>query len=361
MAKEQTTHRTLTPEEVARRKATMEGGDPAKAAPRPATIQTSEHGGPTESFDSRLTRVKEAIPPWAIDYDRDGYPDGIVGRSGRNLRQRALATNKQTRENMAAMAASSVANKRPGQRVGIYSLGTDSFRQDQIGYRDRLRARLTALEMLEDADEDEPVDPRVRALAFMPVRSHGSTGVPGGSPGGTSRPSHPSVRQPDRPPTSLEQAMMAPRTPTTGFQNVGAKKARIAIPIPPGPDGGGDGGIITPPPAGNVGPYGTVRRGSLGNVPAQGTQQPDGSFVVTNPFAAVEPEDETDENKSKPKTVDHAKQQAKSTEHGKSSEQARATEHTKAPEHAKPHEPAKAAEHTKPPEHGKPHEHHDKK
>ena len=126
--------------------------------------------------------------------------------------------------------------------------------------------------------------------------------------------------QPQRRFTPLEQSMMAPQTPTTGFVNKGAA---IAVPGP---------GVIPkkprvpveegeePPVPGPEGPFPTSHRGSFGTVPIQGTVQPDGSFTVGG-VTATPPE----EGKK-------AKDQGKPHEPSKH-------------EPAKPHEPPKHPEH----------------
>jgi hypothetical protein len=308
MAKAHTSTRPLTPEEQARRKKALGKGDSDETEEEPGDLSSG-------NYDRRVALAATAHGPMAVDYDRDGYPDAIVGRSGRNLTQRASAVSNAP-GNPVLATASQIISHRGG---GTLSRGTDGFGQGQIGYRDRLRARLTAAAAVEDADEDDPIDPKVRAMAGMPVLSHGGTGVPGARP--ASSHSRPVVLGPGpKPyPTPLEQAKMAPRTPITGFQNTGAQKlTTIAVP---------------PPGSGVPGrPGGTVRRASYGNVPAQGTSQPGGAFVVHGAGEAEEPE-EPGEGKSKAKPHEPAK----------------------AHEHAKPHEPAKAHEHAKHPEH------HDKK
>jgi len=243
--------RPLTDEEKARRQAAM----------TPST-------GPYENYAARMERAAAAPGPMRVDYDRDGYPDAIVGRSQRNLPMLAGRRADPTVQ-MAARG------QRGGGYSGVYTLGMDGYRQDQIGYRDRLRGQLAAAAMVAEAGDDPKavaqLDARTRTMAAVPVRSHGGTGVPGGTPAlrvtpvvrpGTIR-STPAGRRY----TPLEQAETAPRP--------------LKLPPPSvAPTQAGGGGL--------PGPHGTIRRASYGNVPIQGTLQDDGSFIVHGPGGAGE-------------------------------------------------------------------------
>jgi hypothetical protein len=361
--------RSLTPEEVARRKAALEGGEPAMRI-RPVSTQTSGHSGPVENYTARLERAAEAIPPSAIDYDRDGVADTIVGRGSRNVAQQARGATA-----LDSNPATGLVSQRAGHRGNPYSLGVDGFSQNQVGYRDRLRARIDAAAQVADAEDETELDPRTRLMAKMDVPSHGSTGVPGGLPTDAVVSPPPADAAltvgMERRPTPTEQAIMAPQTPHTGFANRGAQlTAKRPKPFDAdddtgdgGEEGGGD--LPTSPP-GNAGPFGTVRRSSYGSVPVQGTAQEDGSFVVGGPAQPPAPP----EGRSKSVPAEHAR----SHEHAKPHEhtaKAAAAEHLKSAEHtAKSAEhTAKSAEHTaktaehvaKPHEHPKHPEHHDKK
>jgi hypothetical protein len=331
---EEKPQRTLTPEEAARRKAALEGGAPAQVRTSPVQ-QTSDHGGPVQGYLQRLERAAQVPSPMAIDYDRDGYPDALVGRSGRNLDQRIKQVDAEAKMHRTAEYAGQVG------RGAVYAVGSDGYRQDQIGYRDRLRARVDAMTEVAEAEGD-PVDPEVQALADLGVASHGSTGVPGGTPAGAlAPPDVPEATMQVKRPTPLEQAMMAPQTPTTGFVNKGAA---IAVPGPgvipkkPKPPGGGEGGEggegeeTGPPVQGPEGPFPTSHRGSFGNVPVQGTAQPDGTFTVGNVTATPPPED------------------AKTKAHGKPSEPVK---HEPAKHEPPKHEPAKHEPPKHPEHHGK--------
>jgi hypothetical protein len=285
MAKEPATHRTLTPEEQARRKATMSGNPPKG---KPDVAQVSEHGIPLGVHQERMALAAQVPSPIGIDYDRDGYPDAIVGRSGRNFRQRARHANGETQISLeAATAAASLIAARRRDGRGAYAPGDVGTRQDQIGYRQRARIRFEAIARAEKTDQVEP------------------TLVPKYTP--------------------AEEAAMAPRTPLTGFASKGAQRATTVKPRLPG-----DGEEVPPP----VGPYATVRRASFGTVPTQGTIQPDGSFAVGGGGEGTSP----------PIAIPTAKDHAKAGEH------TRPVEHAKPAEHAKPveHKPAEHAKHPEP-------------
>lgn len=322
MAKEHAPQRSLTPEEQARRKATMGGANPLKGK---ADGEQPSGPVPIEAHKARLERAAQIPGPMVIDYDRDGYPDAIVGRSGRNFRQRAHAANKENPVSMEAAldAAKAIAGRRRDGR-GAYAPGDVGYQQNQMGYRERARVRLEAVAKAEPG-EDKPILPKVKY-------------------------------------TSAEQAAIAPRTQLTGFENKGAQRAAVgdreragvAIPIP----GPGDE---------TIGPIPAVRRASFGSIPAQGTMQDDGSFAVS-----TTPPETPEEGKSGPKTAGHAMKphehaakvtEHKSHEHDKQADHVKSAEHTvkvaeqtlKSAEHT-----AKSAEHAKPHEHGKPPEPHKK-
>jgi hypothetical protein len=366
--------RSLTPEEVARRKAALEGGEPATRI-RPVSTQTSGHSGPVENYTARLERAAEAIPPSAIDYDRDGVADTIVGRGSRNVAQQARGATA-----LDSNPATGLVSQRAGHRGNPYSLGVDGFSQNQMGYRDRLRARIDAAAQVADAEDETELDPRTRLMAKLDVPSHGSTGVPGGLPTDAVVSPPPADAAltvgMERRPTPTEQAIMAPQTPHTGFANRGALLTDKKPKPPGGGEGGGEegggeegGGELPVSPPGNAGPFGTVRRSSYGSVPVQGTAQEDGSFVVGGPAQPPAPP----EGRSKSIPAEHARphEHAKSSEHARAAEHVRSAEHTarsaehtaKSAEHtAKTAEHvAKAHEHPKPHEHTKHPEHHDKK
>jgi hypothetical protein len=335
--------RTLTPEEVARRKATMEGGDPLKRASAPVPVTTGQVSGhsPREGFVRRMERATQAVDPQFVDYDRDGYPDAFVGRSGRQYTQRAQQANYRGRGGA----------PQPVIYGTTINLGNDGYRQDQIGYRDRLRGRLAALEALaeaeetkgkdKDKDKDEAAERRLRAMAHTAVPSHAKTGVGGGTP----RPfSHPDVAGPEamRPRyTPTQQALMAPQTIPSGQPRNPARKPTPPPDQPPGETVSPQ--IDAPAPAGNVGAYGVTRQASFGTVPEQGTVQSDGSFIHGGTPTEEPPA-------------------GRSVEHTRTVERTRTVEHTAKPVEHKPaeHKPAehkpvehKSHEHGKPPEHKK--------
>jgi hypothetical protein len=319
-------HRQLTPEEKARRKEAIENGDAAAG------------GGPIESFDARVERGARAVSPVMIDYDRDGYPDAIVGRSGRRYPNRPKLRN---------VGVPQVATK--GQRGGGYStaytVGGDGYRQNQIGYRDRLRARVEVMNILAEMDEDEiaKADPRLRAMANMTVPTHSGTGIAGGVP--VVRAVTPVVTpRGSRVVTALEQAKMAPKT----MRTVSARTPDGHF--QPEAPGGSAGAPVTPPSAGGgiTGAFGLPRRASFGSVPAQGTVHPDGSFVEP---PRLQTEGEAEKKEAAAKQAEHhakpAEHHAKPAEH-----HAKPAEH-----HAKPAEHhARSPETHRPPEH-KPPEH----
>lgn len=267
--------------------------------------------GTVESYEDRLMRGAQLAPPTAVDYDRDGYPDAVVGRSGRNFARFNLNPNTSP-------------GGKPGS-TGALSLGVDSFRQDQIGYRDRLRSRIAVIQALRESGE--PVSPQMQAAAMAGVPSHGSTGVPGTTPATTVAPAAVASKSPVHKvtPTPLEQAQTAPRTP-------------LRRPVQVAQTGIGSDPVVT-----------AARQGSFGNVPAQGTIQPDGSFVQGAKPGEAKPGEakEADEDEGHAKPEHH-----KAAEHHKA-EPHKAEPH-KAPEHHRP-EPHRAPEHHKPAEH-KPHE-----
>jgi hypothetical protein len=308
MAKEQV-QRVLTPEEMARRKAAQAGdADPAK---RGAGVVVSLSGqtnqSPVEGYARRVERASQATSPMMIDYDRDGYPDAVVGRSGRNFNERLR------RAGITPAGGGQAVVSVPGRQDliygGNYSLGHDGYRQDQIGYRDRLRGRMAAAAMLaerakskgkaKDEDEEEGQDARDRAaearlhaMAAHPVPSHGGTGVPGGMPGGMT--ALPDVAVPAAAKakyTPTEQAIMAPRT------------------IPPG----------QPRNPGHLRQAwaGTVDAAPVVHGPAaQGVVKPDGTFVAggATPTEA-EPEPEPGAKKEPAKPAEHKPAEHKPAEH----------------------------------------------
>jgi hypothetical protein len=291
--------RTLTADEMARRKQTLAGGqgqeegqgDPLQrqarvvhpADTRPAEQQLADYapdqapehvrqgmrtadGGPHEGYARRLDRVAAAIRPEAVDYDRDGYPDAVVGRSGRNYNEHLRRVNRGPGPGGTA-APQGVDRNRDGF-PDAYTLGPDGHRQDQIGYRDRLRTRqLIARELGHlpsgSAATDLPMDPRVLALTRAGVASHGSVGVPGGL-------AAPSISNPADAPapsgsamgyTPVQQAVLAPQTARTGRENKGAQ-------------------LVAP---GGAWQTSNQRSPTLGHAIPQGTYQEDGSFVVSPP------------------------------------------------------------------------------
>jgi hypothetical protein len=292
------TKRPLSPGELAARQAAM--------APKIAT----------ENVAQRAIRARRPIPPTMVDYDRDGYPDSIVGRSGRNFRRPALYNG-------------------PGGRArGHLNLGIDTYRQDQIGYRDRLRSRSAAVAAIAAAvEDDEPVDPQLRAMARTGIPSHGSTGIPGGTPTIKVARYTGTLAGRFRRLTPREQSQIAPLTARS-------KRGQVLS---------ANNEVVVPTSAPGTLPDGTVRRSSYGSVPPRGTVQPDGSFLLTAPALADEPA----KAKDSAKPAEHAK----SAEHAKPAEHhAKPAEHTKPPEHH-----TKPAEHTKPPEHHTKPSEHDKK
>ena len=329
MAKaEEKPQRALTPEETARRKAAVEAGHPtakaeeaddrddptAKAAddrtasvrrPTPVagdlTAPTVPAGRPP-GYVQRLERAEAAVSPSQIDYDRDGYPDGIVGRDRRNLPQ------------LVARANVDVARD-------AYALPPGTYRQDQTGYRARLRERIAAARQLADAEGDEAgLDPKVLAMAKMEVASHGGTGVPGGSPSirhGIDSGPKPRKEPWKRKPTPTEQAIMAPRTARTGFANSGVMLGTKAADTDPA----------------------YVPRPSFGSVPVQGTVQDDGGFNVSPSTMAASPMAAKDKDKSKD---DQDLPDASKAVPSK-------------------HEPRAESRPARPPEQHKPAEHHDKR
>jgi hypothetical protein len=153
--------RTLTPEEKARRlalfqqAASQQGVAPfeqQQAADDPAW--TPQHvvqgmrqpdGGPHEGFDRRMQRILSAPHPHAVDRDRDGLPD--QGGTSSARRQRDFHTRFTRDVTVAAAHANQVDRDRDGYPDAA-APGPDGFRQDQIGYRQRLRARRAAFNKL---------------------------------------------------------------------------------------------------------------------------------------------------------------------------------------------------------------------
>jgi hypothetical protein len=317
--------RALTPEEQARRAAAMAGGDPMKTKALPP-VKVQVGGQPVvESLPQRVARANRTTKPFFIDYDRDGYPDSIVGRSQRNLHERALARGS---------------GGRPVVYGGRPGLGLDSYRQDQIGYRDRIRGMLAAAVQLANRDEDEPLDARTRAMAAMPVLSHAGTGVPGGMPAPRPLPGRQVASRVPRY-TPAQQAAMAPRTIPPGVPRNPAQRARTQA---------GDPALATGPVAAESVPHtlgtGAPRQASGGGgVPPQGYVTPEGQFTIPGAVPAAPETKPEARPETKPAPAKAPEQHARPASPGQPA---------KPPEHAKPHEqPKPAHEHGRPPEHKK--------
>jgi hypothetical protein len=301
--------RALTPEEKARRTAVMGGGeDPMKIRVMPpAKVQVAS--APVESLPQRITRARTTVKPAMIDYDRDGYPDSIVGRSQRNLTERALARGS---------------GGRPVIYGGRPGLGMDSYRQDQIGYRDRIRGMLAAVVELNKEDGEGPTDARTLAMSKMPVGSHAGTGVPGGIPDIRYLPGRQVMSRVPRY-TPSQQAQMAPRTMPTGIPRNPAQRAAPAQQAE-----------VTPMATSSA----TFTRRTQGQGPEQGQVATDGSFKIASGAPSLE--------------TMSAGTQAKAPEQPKPAHQAQPTHQ---PTHQQPAQPSKAPEHHRPPEQHKPPEH----
>jgi hypothetical protein len=315
--------RVLTPEEQARRAAALAGGDPMKTRALPP-VKVQVGGQPViESLPQRVARATRTPKPFFIDHDRDGYPDAIVGRGQRNLRERAMARGS---------------GGRPVAYGGRPGLGLDSYRQDQVGYRDRIRGMLEAAVQLANRDDkDEPLDARTRAMAAMPVLSHAGTGVPGGMPAFRTLPGRQVASRVPRY-TPSQQAAMAPRTIPPGIPRNPAQRARTQAGDPLAPDlRAGSPTDLAP---------GIPRQS--GGMAVQGYLSTTGTFTVPD----VGPPG-TGGAKAAPGKA--AEQHARAAEpHAKAAEQhARPAggQPAKPAEHAKPYEPTKPSqEHAKPPE-----------
>jgi hypothetical protein len=149
------TQRTLSPEEKAERlkafqlAASQQGpappfeqkmaqDDPAWTPQHVGQGMRQPDGGPHEGFERRMERVLNAPHPHAVDYDRDGHGDGGAGRSARTIQ------NWHGRIDRAAQVKAALPQQVDRNRDGFPDSavpGPDGLRQDQIGYRQRLRAR----------------------------------------------------------------------------------------------------------------------------------------------------------------------------------------------------------------------------
>ena len=266
------------------------------------------------------------------DHDRDGYPDAIVGRSGRNYNTRLKQANFKT--GGSGQTTISVPAHQDTIYGGRFTLGGDGYRQDQIGYRDRLRGRMAAAAQVLQSDGGDEFDARTLAMASMPVPSHGGTGVPGGNPGGIAPGTPPPASLVPRY-TPTQQAMMAPRTIPPGMSRNPPRKLIQPQAAEAAQTGLSPETASAQPHPGNEGPFLGVRQPSYGNVPTQGTGQSDGSFKVAPTGAAPDAAAPSDEPATR--TVERTRTVTRTVpvEHGKPHEHHRPHEHTRPPEHKK--------------------------
>jgi hypothetical protein len=135
----------------------MSQDDPAWTPQHVGQGMRQADGGPHEGFERRMQRVSQAVSPQMIDRDRDGIPDAGSNQSARTQRDFHARFDRDVRE--VAALPQQVDRNRDGYPDNT-TPGPDGHRQDQVGYRARLRGYKAMAqaheEQFQSLEQEEP-------------------------------------------------------------------------------------------------------------------------------------------------------------------------------------------------------------
>jgi hypothetical protein len=248
-----TAQRTLSPQEQARRLALFQraasrqgpvppferdSGEPDQTwAPRPGQQGMRQpDGGPHEGLDRRLRRVAGTVHPHAVDRDRDGFPDHGSTSSAR-MRRDFQAQFTRDRQ-VAAALPRQVDRNRDGWPDNA-APGPDGFRQDAIGYRQRLRAYREAYNLQREANPAPDQGPERLPVIDRPLPGIRATARPGVPPA-DAEPEEEAADNAGKAEPEKAEAEKAERTPPDRQPSPGPPEPKAPAPAAPAPP---------PPPA----------------------------------------------------------------------------------------------------------------